>query len=287
MKYFIILISICFVLSSCNTNVKAEESIAIAESPSSEMSQDTTYKLIWHWEDDFTALESNMLKDWITQVNQATMNTLGQYQFDIHYYFHKSDGDEPVPFGHTSREKNKMGIHFYVNPSYSLEEFLADWTAPHEISHLSIPFAGKSNKWFAEGYATFLSRQVMMDMGYYTLETSNAYSLKKIKELIPYYIDNERSMINQMSSLFEKHNYPAAYWGGCSYFYKADAELRARHGNSLMNIVASYQTCCRLKDKGLMSIIYSFDEILGDTLFSNLFNQYNNGPAGEVINEYK
>ena len=43
-----------------------------------------------------------------------------------------------------------------------------DWTAPHEMSHLAIPYIGEKEVWFAEGFASFMQYQVMMEMGVMT-----------------------------------------------------------------------------------------------------------------------
>ena len=80
--------------------------------------------------------------------------SIGSYPFTVTYYLSRKDNaSEPVPWANTVRS-GEQAVEFYVDPSYDLSEFLADWTAPHEISHLSIPYVGRSNMWFSEGYAS-------------------------------------------------------------------------------------------------------------------------------------
>ena len=130
--------------------------------------------IAWHWEDHFTPVEKEKLVDWLEQTTEAVQSTLGTYPFTIHFYMHRRDyANEPVPWAHTSRG-SEQAVHFHVDPNYELKEFLADWTAPHEISHLSIPFLGKENSWFAEGYATYLQCQVMYTMGEYNQQSLKA-----------------------------------------------------------------------------------------------------------------
>ena len=273
---------------SCQQVLDQNSKISIDNQGQTEqLKNDTTFRLIWHFKEAFSKTEQALLKKWVSQVHEATMETLGQYQFDVHYYFYRSKGQEPVPFAHTSRGNNEMAVHFYVNTNYPLADFLADWTAPHEISHLSIPAVGKQNKWFSEGYATFLSRQVMMTMGYYTLESSNTYNLDKISAQLNAFVDDDRSMLVQIDSLFQAHQYPAAYWGGCTYFYTIDQTLRKNYQSSLMAIVQRYQTTFRLKDLGLMPVIHSFDHILDDSLFLMTYHAYKSQSALKILNQFQ
>ena len=62
-------------------------------------------------------------------------------------------------------QKSGQGVRFVVNPTFPLEQFLQDWTAPHELSHLLIPYLGRRHAWFAEGFASYMQYQVMYHMG--------------------------------------------------------------------------------------------------------------------------
>ena len=103
-----------------------------------------TIKLNFIWEDDFTAKEQEMVKTWLQVTALSTAQTLGSYPFTVNLYIHKKTANEPVPWARTVRD-NEQAIHFHIDTKFSLEEFQTDWTASHELSHLSIPFIGKEN----------------------------------------------------------------------------------------------------------------------------------------------
>ncbi len=263
-----------------NTSENTSEVIKNAESRVEEH-----HELYWHWEDEFSEENKIKLQTWIDSVTKATFLCLGTYPFDVHYYFHKSDGNEPVPFGHTSRKK-EQSVHFYVNPKFSLEEFLADWTAPHEISHLSICFVGKRNMWFSEGYATYLSRLIMVDMGYFTPSEFDSIYRKKISNVMSYYNSSTSTFIQVSDSLLSHSRYGPVYAGGSSFFFTADQYLRKNMNMKFTDVITAYQKCCRLKDKSLKSLIESFDGVIGESYFSELMTKYRNSPSREVMVGY-
>ena len=140
--------------------------------------------IIYEWDDDFTETEKRKMFVWLDGASNAVFDTLGYYPFSIHVYMHKSTSrNEPVPWANTVRGE-KQGIHFHVNPEYSLKGFFTDWTATHEISHLSIPFVGKENMWFSEGYASFMQWYILQHQGYYSIdEVHEKYRAKLVTPL--------------------------------------------------------------------------------------------------------
>jgi len=261
------------------------EEIEVEEEDSNEeVTEVGDYKLFWYWEDDFKEAEQTKLKNWILDVDEATHAVLGTYPFDIHYHFHRSNGNQVVSFGHTARN-SLQGVHFYVNSDFSEEEFHADWTAPHEISHLAIPFVGRNNKWFSEGFATYFSRQIMIEMGCLTQHQFDSMYFSKIQDKMVYY-NSPSTFIEVSDSLQENSIYSAFYWGGSSFFLKLDRQLKKEHSTNFCNIIASYQSQNRMKDNSLRALIKSFDSILGEDIFSSLMKDYRSLPSREVMQEF-
>jgi hypothetical protein len=186
-----------------------------------------------------------------------------------------------VPWGNTERSEIQ-GVTFYVNPDFSLEEFLHDWTAPHEISHLAIPFPGKSNKWFSEGFATYMQGLVLIEMGEFTAEQIEEKYQKKLANCQPYY-QSDSPFIFVADSLKSHHHYPEMYWGSVTFFKNLDQHLQETQGKSLNELLQNYQSCCRLNDKNLNDLILSFDQLAGDSYASELLDAYRYRPAKEVI----
>jgi hypothetical protein len=283
MKKFLIVYS--FVILGCSSPQKEGKELIVDEETSiEEVTEVGNYKLFWYWEDDFNEEEQAKLKKWILDVDEATHNVLGTYPFDIHYHFHRSRGDQVVSFGHTARN-SLQGVYFYVNPDFSEQEFHDDWTAPHEISHLAIPFVGRNNKWFSEGFATYFSRQIMIEMGCLTQEEFDSMYFAKIQDKMKYY-NSPSTFVEVSDSLQKSSSYGAFYWGGSSFFLKLDQQLKEDHATNFCKIIASYQSQNRMKDKSLRAVIRSFDKILGDDIFSSQMRDYRSLPSNEVMQEF-
>ena len=233
------------------------------------------------WVDDFSSDEKEKLQMWIYGISEAVANTLGKYPFEVNIYLHRSTGNEPVPWAHTSRT-GEQAVHFHVNPSFSLQNFQEDWTAAHEISHLSIPFVGKENMWFSEGYASFWQWQILANQGVFTVEEIRAKYEAKLNKIAVYY-QTEDTFVTTNQNLKKQHNYPAVYWGGACYFFKADERLREQHNTSMQEVITEYQHAGRMRDESLEALVLSLDKISASKVFSTLLLEFKNGTGKQAI----
>ncbi|MFT6323971.1 MAG: hypothetical protein ACJAWO_001529 [Halieaceae bacterium] len=234
--------------------------------------------VVWHWENKFEKAEVYKIKMWLKIIDTAIVKTFGVYPFDIHFYIHRSkSGNEPTPWAHTTRGKDQ-GVHFHVNPSFTLAEFLADWTAQHEISHLSIPFVGKENAWFSEGYATYMQCQVMLVQKAMTAdEVKKKYKIKFAKCKIAY--QSNLPFPQAADSLKSVWNYPAMYWGGASFFWKLNQSYESELHQSLAQVLTQYVSCCRVNNSSPQNICLALDKITHTKMASDLLLQYQTEPA--------
>jgi hypothetical protein len=274
--FFVVLVS-AMLFSACGSKGQG------VQAPSQ-----TSKKITWVWEDTFSMAEQHMLTRWIDEVYLTTDSLLGPFPFDVAVHFYKrADAGEPVPWAHT-RRSGKQSLHFHVDPAYDLEDFRQDWTAPHEISHLALPFLGRSNSWFAEGFATYMQNQVMLAMGTMTL----AEVERKMKEKISY---NQRFFAGKQSPFVEvctelvseHHNYPAMYWGSTSFFIRLDQGLIKMKDMDLNQFIQLYQNQGRMTDQNLEELIQSWDAISDSTFCQELMKRYTEEPADMVFKELK
>ncbi len=291
MKQFISTVFILSVLISCTSPEKDvnEETQDVEMSGDYEFIEKTIkdYDLIWSWEGDFTSEEQEKVKDWITEVSEATNKTLGQYQFDVYVNIIRSDSkNRPVPFGFARRREGKNQVHLYVNPTATKDELLRDWTAQHEFSHLSIPFLGSKNKWFSEGFATFLSRQTMMDQGLYTQIEFDSLYHSKITEAKAYYNSSTKTFIEVSDSLLDNYNYSHMYWGSTTFLFTIDKRLRSERNMRFVDIMKDYQPLYRDSDKSIKDVIQSFDKVIGEDWCWELMAVYRNKPSSVVMEDY-
>lgn len=241
--------------------------------------------IVWHWENRFEKEEVYKIKQWLGKIDEAVIDTYGKYPFEMHFYMHRSkSGNEPVPWAHTTRGKDQ-GVHFHVNTSYSLADFLGDWTAQHEISHLSIPFVGKENAWFSEGYATFMQCQVMEVQGVMSSEEVDQKYAMKLANCKKAFQTN-LAVPQAADSLKKAWNYPAMYWGGVSFFWKLDAAYQSKLNMSLPQVINAYVSCCRVGDSRPEKLCEALDQITETSIASELLIKYQSLPARLMFEDF-
>ncbi len=241
--------------------------------------------MVWVWENSFNKEEKQMVERWVKRVHAATTILLGPYPFEIQYHiYERADSREPVPWAHTWRYP-EQSVHFYIDTEYNYDSFIEDWTAPHEISHLSIPYIGERNSWFAEGYASFMQYQVMKEMGIMSEEEVIRKYLEKIKKVRSFY-QSDDDLATVARNLKEGNRHAPMYWGGATYFLNLNKVLIEEHKTSLTQVVREYQTCCRLKDRSMNNVVESWDNIIGSSVATDLLHDYQTKPARKTIDRY-
>lgn len=239
-----------------------------------------------HWEDDFSLKEKEHLQKWIQHVGNAVESTLGKYPFNVQVYFHRSRAtNEPVPWAHTSRT-NEEAVHFHVNPSFSFQELISDWTAAHEIAHLSIPYIGQENSWFSEGYASYFQWQIMFNQGVLTKDELIQKYTQRLASALPKF-QSDLSFIDIVKQLQKRHDYPTYYYGGACYFIQVDQQLKKINSSGLAGIIQKFQVNGRLETTNLNSLIIQLNKLSESTVFSELFDSFHNDPARESVGKTK
>lgn len=279
----LIFVFVCCLLLSCNGD---DNSIInkrqVDENENIEEWNET--QIHWHFEDVFTVKEKERLENWIRKVYNATEKTLGKYPFPVHVYFHDAGtSSEPVPWAHTKRYPTQQ-VHFYVDLNYTDQEFLDDWTAPHEISHLSIPFLGKENAWFAEGFASFWQYQIMHTLGVLSeVEMENEYQRQWKKNL--HHIKGAKPYLICVQKQRNFHNYPAMYWGGAYFFYVYHKKL-INENKSFHGVMKAFLKCCRFKCDDYPSIVEKWDKLSNMKACNSLLKDFESWNCDQILEKY-
>lgn len=243
--------------------------------------------LYFEYRDHFSAAERQRLERWVTEVAAAVEGLVGQYPFDVYIYFHLRRASEPVPWANTTRGYRE-GVHFHVDPRFSLEDFRHDWTAPHELSHLVIPYLGRAHAWFAEGLASYLQYQVMQQMGVLTAEQAAARYQQRFAAARRGYRDPEAPFVSVAPRLRSEGRYRSLYWGGAAYFLQVDRLLRAQSDTRLIDVLRNYLACCRRR-AGLGTLLQSLDRNGGAGHFERQFLTFSVTPGfpevGKIVPE--
>lgn len=230
----------------------------------------------------FDQQQETMLKSWLKQGVDAARATLGVYPTPLAIHIYPKKSNQPVPWAYTRRDE-KGSIHFYVDTRFGLTKLVNDWTIYHELAHMALPYLGRDYRWFSEGFASFMQYQIMHQVGVLKGSLDENYQ-KKIAPHLRWF-NSELTAAAIATRLMDNKQFPAAYWGSAYFFIKVDAQLRALHKVSLIELISHYQDCCRAKDNSIEDVMNSLDDMLDGSLFTDLLKQYNHAPAKTLYPE--
>ena len=230
--------------------------------------------LIYRWQDNFSRQEQVKLKRWVDETYAGVQQMVGTPPFDIVIYMNRTrSGNNPVPWANTRRGR-VQGVNFHVDPSFSLQAFREDWKAPHELSHLIIPYLGESNSWFAEGFASFMQFEVMQQIG--IIDELEAYEryLVRFEKAERRYDYPTLAFATAAPRLRSRGKYPTMYWGGAAYFWQVNHALEAQHQTNLVEVLRAYIACCRRRGHRINGLVKELDRLSGTHLFSQTLQTF-------------
>ena len=224
-------------------------------------------KIIWQWQGSLDNDQRQAAQAWLIEVEDAVNTHLGPLPLDIYVTVHRRVLSlEPVPWAQTDRS-SREGLHFFIDPRFSSQRFLADWTAPHEFSHLYLPYLGSRYSWFAEGFASYMQYWIMEEMGEISAAERRQRWFRHFNKAYKRYTYVRQPFAVATQQLKRQRDYPTMYWGGAAYFYRVDRALRSQ-GKSLRATIRQYQKCCRLREERFEPLIRSLDRISNSSIFS-------------------
>ncbi|MEM9304851.1 MAG: hypothetical protein AAGE01_22250, partial [Pseudomonadota bacterium] len=177
----------------------------------------------WHWEDDFSRREQARLVAWIEHADRGIEALFGDLPFAYDVHFHRLDNrGEPVPWANTSKRYNGRAVNFHVDVRHSQEDFIADWTASHEISHLLFPYVGRDGMWFAEGIASYIQYQAMYANGVLSWEQAIRRYADRFDRAERTSRVGNTPVAEMPRNIRQSRAYVRMYWGGAAYFLEVD-----------------------------------------------------------------
>lgn len=201
--------------------------------------------------------------NWLSTTALAIESVYGTYPIDeakvLIVPIGKRSG--PIPWGEVQRG-GFPSVHFFIDETRPVDEFIEDWTGSHELSHLLLPKLSHRDRWMSEGIASYYQNIARARTG--LLSESEAWA--KLKQGFA----RGRRDFNDRS-LRDANKIMHIYWGGVAYFFLADLRLREK-GLSLDWVLKRFNQCC-LPGFSLWTaekLAKRLDDISGSTIFISL-----------------
>ena len=193
------------------------------------------------------------------------------------FVFPNARARHPVPIAYVTRGGGPT-LHMMINQRRSMEEFHADWTATHELSHLYLPFIEPEDAWFYEGFASYYQYVVRARTG--AIDQLNAWS-----NLIYGFHRGSReaearelTLLEATEKMYAGEPFMQVYWAGAAMMLIADVQIREETDGvwSLDRVVREFNACCMDKTRAwsAQEVIFKFDEIYGRPIFLPLMRRY-------------
>jgi len=188
-------------------------------------------------------------------------------------------GTSPVPFGRVIRNGGET-VELFVDQRRPLPDYLADWTATHEFSHLMLPYLGSGHRWVSEGYAQYYQNVLLARAGAYApVEAWQKIfdGLERGRNSRPELSPNAAAGGGKRGALMK------VYWSGAALALLADVELRERTGGRLRldTALERLQSCC-LPSNEIWSgpeLFGTLDSLIGEPVFMPLYERHADTPG--------
>ena len=185
-----------------------------------------------------------------------------------------ADSHSAVPFGQVIRDGGET-VELTVDPEETLQEFLADWKATHEFSHLMLPYITRDHRWISEGFAQYYQNVLLTRSGAY----DEKYAWQKIYDGLERGRKSRPELSpNAAASSGSRSGGMKVYWAGAAIALLADVQLRERSGGEegLNDVLGRFQNCCLPSQKTWTGpeLFAKLDTLISEPLFVPLYRRY-------------
>ena len=194
---------------------------------------------------------------------------------------------EPTPWAYVLRG-GQAAAHFFVNQRRPLRDYVDDWTAPHELSHLLLPYVNSNDAWLSEGLATYYQNVARARSGAITAEEAWQRMHAGFKRGRDW--SAKGATLEQATArMFRDGGYMRVYWSGAAMLLLADVQLRERSGNrqSLDTVLGAFSECCLDPDPEWTArqVFEKFDALSGTDVFRSLYDAHVHSPVFPDLTE--
>ena len=181
-------------------------------------------------------------------------------------------GNEPVPSAYVLRG-GMPAVYLFINQRKPLSDFLTDWTAVHELSHLLLPFVRPEDAWLSEGLASYYENVLRARSG--TIPANEAWQrlhtgFRRGMASLP-----SATLTQATERMYRDGAFMRVYWQGAAMMLLADQRLRSRTGGeqSLDRALYRLHECCLSPEVGWTAreLFERLDLLTGTSVFAELY----------------
>lgn len=215
------------------------------------------------------------IRQWI----EKTVNTVTS----VYGYFPQAQPQVLViPIGHRSKAVVKANVVrggglatvFHIDENRPLIDFMDDWKATHEFSHMLIPYITSRNRWLSEGLASYYQNVLRARDGRLT-ETQ---AWQKLYDGFQRGKKGTNGGSLAQATRNGRGSTMRVYWSGAALLLMADIQLREITGGrqSLDTALQSLSSCCMSNEKTWQAreMFQRLDRLTDTEIFSNLYDKY-------------
>jgi len=179
-------------------------------------------------------------------------------------------------FGGDSARGQGNSIQLLVDPRRPLAEFVSDWTAIHELSHLMHPYLGDRGSWLAEGLATYYQNVLRARTGIFTPAQAWQHLGDGFADAAATKSDD--TLEQAANSMEQTHAFQRVYWSGAAYWLSVDSDLRRSSGGdlNLETALSRFHDCClpAYHEWKPENFVAKLDELMGVRTFSTHYREF-------------
>jgi hypothetical protein len=233
-------------------------------------------------------VEPDFVRQWLTHAAMAVTTLYGQFPVPHAQLIvvPGTRGNEPVPWAYVLRG-GSPSAHFFINQRRPLDEFLTDWTAVHELSHMLLPYIRFEDAWLSEGTASYYQNVLRARAGMISIpdawQRMHSGFRRGMKSMPGV------TLADATERMFRDGAFMRVYWQGAAIMLMADQRLRTRTDGkqSLDTALARLRECCLSADVAWQAreLFGKLDELTGTAVFSELYAQQVGSPAFPDLTE--
>lgn len=217
------------------------------------------------------------MRSWIMNAAQAVCDIYDSYPYEQAQILIIPGGrsSEAVPFAMVVRGGG-IGVHFYIDQTRPLEEFISDWTATHELCHGTLPYIFRDDAWLSEGMATYYQYILMGRDG----RLSEQRTWQKIYDGFRRGVKNStgKTLHKSADQMYRLRAFRYVYWSGAAILLRADVELRSQtNGEWSLDKVLEHVSKEVLPEQRAWharELVQIMDRVSGTDVFGDLYDRY-------------